>query len=360
MKKIYLLIPALIVILLIAGCAGTQKEVTDISISEQEAPPVEVVETVEEQEATVIETPIEQEATVISESLPVSLLDADLDQKFSYVYGHLLAQGLVEQELAIDLAPFILGSSTFFNGEEPIFTNEEINASFEQYQSFLDGVISEEDFNAVQENGYSMKYQFSYGYGYVVQFNLQSQGILVSLEEFHSGISDAYAEIPLSMSDEEIDELFQAYIEKLNVQYEGIVEQMATANLADAEAFLEQNAQKEGIITTDSGLQYEVVALGEGNMPTLEDTVKVDYQLSFLDGTVGDNSYSRGEPSVFPVSNLIPGFIEGLTLMPVGSQFRFYVHPDLGYGETGNEMIPPNMLLVFDVELHEILNTTAQ
>ena len=354
MKKIYLLIPSLILILVLAGCSSTPKEETEgpvtqeVSISKEASAP------------TVIETAVEQAPTVISESLPASPLDADLDQKFSYVYGHLLAQGLVEQNLSIDLTPFILGSSSFFNGEEPIFTNDEINASFEQYQSFLDGVLTEDEFNAVQENGYSMKYQFSYGYGYVVQFNLQSQGILVSLEEFHNGISDAFAEIPLSMNDEEIDQLFKAFIEKLNTQYEDVISEMTTTNLNDAEAFLAENALNEGIMTTESGLQYQVITLGEGKTPTIADTVKVDYQLSFLDGTVGDNSYARGEPALFPMANLTSGFAEGVSLMPVGSQYRFFVHPDLGYGEAGNEVIPPNMLLIFDVELHEIIETVAK
>lgn len=349
MKKIYLLIPSLILILLLAGCAGTPKTEMDTPSTEQTESP-----------ATVIETAVEQEATVISESLPPSPLDADLDQKFAYVYGYLLAQGLLEQDLSIDVAPFILGSSAFYNDEEPIFTNDEINASFETYQSYLDGVMNEEEFNTVQENGFSVKYQFSYGYGYVVQFNLQSQGIVVEIEEFHDGVSDAFAAIPLPMTEEEINKLFQAYIEKLNAQYEDVISQMAVSNLANAEAFLAENALNEGVMITDSGLQYQVVTLGEGKTPTAKDTVKVDYQISFLDGTIADNSYSRGEASLFNVADLTAGFIEGITLMPVGSKFRFFVHPDLGFKEAGNEIIPPNMLLIFDVELHEIVANTSK
>ena len=97
------------------------------------------------------------------------------------------------------------------------------------------------------------------------------------------------------------------------------------------------------------------MSLGEGALPTSEDTVKVDYMITFLDGSTGDNSYSRGEPSTFKLANLIPGFAEGVKLMPAGSHYRFYVHPSLAYGEAGNEMIPPNTLLIFDVELHEIV-----
>ena len=355
MKKFYLLSIALILILLVAGCAGTSTKESEAAITEEVAPA-----TVETVEPAVIETPIEQEAVVISEALPASPLDADLDQQFSYVYGHLLTKGLIEQNITIELAPFILGSTHFFNGEDPLFTDEEINGAFEQYQSVVDGVITQEEFDIVQENGYSMSYLFSYGYGYVIQFNLQSQGIIVSLEDFHNGVSDAYAEIPLNKTDEEIDQLFSAYISKLNAQYEGIMTEMAKNNLVEAETFLAENGQREGVITTDSGLQYEVVTLGDGKTPTVEDTVVVDYQITFLDGTIGDNSYARGEPSTFPLGSLIPGFIEGVKLMPVGSHYRFFLHPDLGYGEAGNEMIPPNTLLIFDVELHEIVETSAQ
>lgn len=353
MKKLYLLIFAIIPILILAGCASTPKAEIDSLAGEQESV------TKVESPVSVIESPIEQEATVISESLPPSPLDADIDQKFSYVYGYLLAQGLIDQGINIEVTPFIQGSNAFYYGEEPIFTNDEINASFETYQSYLDGVMSVDEFNVVQENGYSMKYQFSYGYGYVVQFNLQSQGILVGIDEFHNGVSDAFAEIPLNMNDEEIDQLFKAYIEKLNATYEQAMTQMANENLADAEAFLAQNISNENIITTESGLQYEVVTLGEGKKPTVEDTIKVDYQISFLDGSVADNSYARGEPSMFNVADLTSGFIEGVSLMPVGSKFRFFVHPDLGFKEVGNEMIPPNMLLIFDVELHEIVENKA-
>ncbi|NCB01930.1 MAG: hypothetical protein EOM67_07155 [Spirochaetia bacterium] len=357
MKKIYLIAFALILVLMVAGCSGTSKMPKDVP------PPAPVEETQPAPEAAtqaVIETPVEQEPTIISESLPVSSLDADLDQKFSYAYAHLLTSGLIEQNMLLEVPPFILGSSTFFNGEEPIFTDEEINGAFEQYQALLDGVMSEEEFSAVQENGYSMKYLFSYGYGYVVQFNLQTQGIIVSLDDFHDGVSDAFAQIPLDMSDEEIDLLFNAYIQKLNTQYEEVYSQLATTNLAEAEAFLAENGQREDVMTTDSGLQYEIMSEGSGETPKVTDTVKVDYQITFLDGSVGDNSYARGEPAVFALENLIPGFIEGATLMPVGSHYRFFIHPDAAYGEAGNEMIPPNALLIFDVELLEIVQTSAQ
>jgi FKBP-type peptidyl-prolyl cis-trans isomerase len=124
--------------------------------------------------------------------------------------------------------------------------------------------------------------------------------------------------------------------------------------LEDAESFLAVNGKREGVITTPSGLQYEIVEDSEGELPTAEDTVQVHYRLTYLDGREGDASI-RGIPSTFELEALIPGFREGLMLMPVGSVFKFYVHPSLGYGIEGSTRIEPNTLLIFDVELVEIL-----
>ncbi len=359
MKKFYLIALSILMIFALAGCSSTENEAQQISVSEQ-TPEVAAEAVVQEvEEPAPVEPAVEDGPVVIDEQLPIAPSDPTLEQKFSYTYGHILAQGLLEQELLIDIDPFLLGSTTFFNGEEPIFDDEQINAAFEEYQALLDEVITVEDFEAVNDSGYSFRYQFSYGYGYIIQFNLQSQGIIVSLSDFNSGVSDAFAEIPLQYDEQEIDEIFNAYVEKLNAEYEDALSAIAEENLAAAESFLEENGAKEGIMTTDSGLQYEVISLGDGEIPTIEDTVKVDYQITFLDGTTGDSSYARGEPSVFPLANLIPGFIEGVQLMPVGSHFKFYIHPSLAYQETGNEMIPPNTLLIFDVELHEIVEMTA-
>ncbi|PKL14571.1 MAG: hypothetical protein CVV52_01340 [Spirochaetae bacterium HGW-Spirochaetae-8] len=186
-------------------------------------------------------------------------------------------------------------------------------------------------------------------------FNLQSQGIIVSLEDYNNGVTDSLAGIALTYTDAQIDELFSAYQERMMNEYTASMEMMAAENLAMADAFLAENATNPDITTTASGLQYQVITQGTGPLPTIEDTVKVDYLITFLDGSTGDNSYARGEPSVFALNSLIPGFVEGVSLMPVGSYYRFFLHPSLAYGEMGNESIPPNSLLVFDVELHEIV-----
>jgi FKBP-type peptidyl-prolyl cis-trans isomerase len=255
--------------------------------------------------------------------------------------------------------PFIAGSSDFFNFVEPKIDEVAINDLFMSYQQFLEGTKTEAELESGAgepvDTLLTFKDKFSYGYGYAIQYNIQSQGIIVDLENFHAGVADAFAEIPLPYAETEIDQLFAAFESKLLSEYEAMIGEMSSRNLAEAEDFLAENAAAEGVVTTESGLQYKVMSEGTGAFPVETDTVKVDYLITFLDGSTGDNSYSRGDPSVFALGNLIPGFSEGVKLMPGGSHYRFYVHPSLAYGETGNESIPPNTLLIFDVELHEIV-----
>ncbi len=129
----------------------------------------------------------------------------------------------------------------------------------------------------------------------------------------------------------------------------------------ESEAFLKANAKRDGIITTASGLQYEVVLPSEGAKPTVLDTVRVHYRGTLIDGEEFDSSYSRGKPAEFPLNRVIPGWIEGLQLMGVGSKYRFYIPSDLAYGEQGAGVkIGPNMALIFEVELLDIVKPKVQ
>lgn len=120
----------------------------------------------------------------------------------------------------------------------------------------------------------------------------------------------------------------------------------------EANAFLLANQEKAGVKTTESGLQVEILAAGEGPTPTAADTVLVHYEGRLTDGTVFDSSYQRGQPAVFGVGDVIPGWTEGLQLMRPGGKARFTIPPELGYGASGaGGVIPPNAVLVFDVEL---------
>lgn len=122
-------------------------------------------------------------------------------------------------------------------------------------------------------------------------------------------------------------------------------------SIAAGKKFLEENKLKEGVITTESGLQYEVIKMGKGAKPTATDKVKVHYHGTLTDGTVFDSSVDRGEPITFALNQVIPGWTEGVQLMPVGSKFRFYVPQELGYGARQAGSIPPYSTLIFEVEL---------
>ena len=125
-------------------------------------------------------------------------------------------------------------------------------------------------------------------------------------------------------------------------------------NLEEGKAFLEENAKKEGVISLESGLQYEVIAMGDGPKPTDTSTVSVFYEGTLIDGTVFDSSYETGDTISFPLNGVIPGWTEGLQLMPVGSTFKFYIPADLAYGSRPTGPIPANSTLIFKVELLEV------
>ena len=130
----------------------------------------------------------------------------------------------------------------------------------------------------------------------------------------------------------------------------------AAENKAKGEAFLAENAKKDGVHVTASGLQYEIIKEGNGSKPTLESTVKVDYVGTTLDGEEFDSSIKRGEPATFPLKGVIKGWTEGLQLMPVGSKYKFYIPADLAYGDRQtNAKIGPNSTLIFEVDLLDIV-----
>jgi FKBP-type peptidyl-prolyl cis-trans isomerase FkpA len=149
----------------------------------------------------------------------------------------------------------------------------------------------------------------------------------------------------------------EAFSQRVQAKLEAEAAARASANLAEGEAFLTRNRAVKGVSTTPSGLQYMVLRQGAGPRPAPADRVRVNYRGTLLDGTVFDSSYDRGEPAEFELGQVIPGWTEGLGLMPVGAKYRFWIPAKLGYGERGTAGGPigPNATLVFDVELLGIL-----
>lgn len=169
---------------------------------------------------------------------------------------------------------------------------------------------------------------------------------------FSAGVSDGIEGGELQMSEEDMMATLQGYQQKKMAEMQAEAEQEATENQQASEAFLAANAEKDGVVVLDSGLQYKVLEAGEGAKPTADDTVEVHYRGTLIDGTEFDSSYARGESITFPVGGVIAGWTEALQLMPVGSKWELYIPSDLAYGPGGTQgMIGPNQALVFEVEL---------
>jgi FKBP-type peptidyl-prolyl cis-trans isomerase FklB len=188
----------------------------------------------------------------------------------------------------------------------------------------------------------------SYSLGMIIGANLRSGGIEVSPEAFTRGLQDVMSGKGTKYTEAQAQAAVQAYVQAAAAK-------KSSENLQAGKAFLEGNGKKQGIVSTASGLQYEVIAAGKGPLPAASDTVKVNYEGRLLDGTVFDSSYSRNEPATFPLGGVIRGWTEGLQLMPVGSKYRFFVPSELAYGEQGaGGAIAPNAVLIFEIELLSI------
>lgn len=188
----------------------------------------------------------------------------------------------------------------------------------------------------------------SYAIGVNVGENLKRQGVNANVEVFAQAIKDVLASKKLVISTEECNNFIQSYFEREFAK-------KASVNKTAGVKFLAENKQKPGIVTTASGLQYQVMVAGTGEKPTSADRVKVHYQGSLLDGTVFDSSVKRGEPATFGVTQVISGWVEALQLMPVGSKWKLFIPSELAYGPQGPPSIGPDQLLIFEVELLEIV-----
>ncbi|MBT0726067.1 FKBP-type peptidyl-prolyl cis-trans isomerase [Rosenbergiella australiborealis] len=199
----------------------------------------------------------------------------------------------------------------------------------------------------------SVETQASYGIGLQVGQQLSESGLQgLEPEALLAGLRDALEGNSPAVP---MDVLHRA-LREMHERAEAVREERTKEMAAEGAKFLEENRQREGVNSTESGLQFRVLTQGEGAIPSRQDRVRVHYTGKLTDGTVFDSSVARGEPAEFPVSGVIAGWIEALTLMPVGSKWELVIPQHLAYGERGaGASIPPFSTLVFEVELLEIL-----
>lgn len=198
----------------------------------------------------------------------------------------------------------------------------------------------------------TLEQKASYGVGRQMGDQLAQQAFDgLDIPAVQQGLADALRGEEFAVTPDEINAAFDVIRSRLEDEEKARHSAFIGAN----EAFLAENAQKDGVTVTDSGLQYEVLTEGNGAVPTAANKVKVHYHGTLIDGTVFDSSVARGEPISFPVTGVIKGWVEALQLMPVGSKWRLTIPQDLAYGEQGaGRAIPPFAALVFEVELLDI------
>jgi len=206
------------------------------------------------------------------------------------------------------------------------------------------------------------KEQVSYMIGMAMAKQLEATKDDIDVDVIAKAIKTSLAGQKLLLTDEQASQIAQDFAQKM--QAKQIAKMMADArtNLAAGEAFFAKNAKVAGVQTTPSGLQYQVITEGKGPKPKPTDVVRVNYKGTLLDGKTFDSSYDRNEPATFPLDQVVPGWQEGIALMPVGSKYKFWIPAKLGYGDKGTPggPIPPNATLVFEVELLDIVKQDAK
>ena len=197
------------------------------------------------------------------------------------------------------------------------------------------------------------KAKFGYTIGAQMAGQLQAAELFsdIELEALFAAFNDTAEGKDLRLTQEQMQQVQLDFQQKAQQK----AQELADANKKAGEDYLVQNAAAEGVTATESGLQYEVLREGKGKQPTAENTVKVHYAGKLIDGTEFDSSYSRGAPTEFPVSGVIPGFSEGLQLMKEGSKYRFTIPSESAYGRNAPPSIGPDQVLIFEVELIEVL-----
>ncbi len=200
------------------------------------------------------------------------------------------------------------------------------------------------------------KLSYALGLGIGQQLAQMGAGEFLNISDFAQSITDVLQGNELQVPHREAQQIVNEYFQQQEQKMQAERQQKGKAAKEEGEKYLAENAKKDGVITTPSGLQYQVLRQGNGKRPTAKDTVKCHYEGFLIDGTVFDSSVQRGEPATFGLQQVIAGWTEGLQLMQEGGKYRFFIPYRLAYGEGGaGQLIPPFAALIFDVELIEVV-----
>ncbi len=201
------------------------------------------------------------------------------------------------------------------------------------------------------------KEKVSYAIGVQIGESMKNDDLDINVDVLSRALSDVFNDKSLAMSEEEIMKTMKEFQQEMMKKQREAMEKEAQENIEEAEEFLEENKKKENVKVMDSGLQYMVIEKGTGESPGDNDRVKVKYTGSFINGEVFDSTEQRGgQPATFSIKGVVPGMSEALENMKVGGKWKIFIPPELGYGaQGGGGRIPPNALLIFDVELVDIV-----
>lgn len=197
----------------------------------------------------------------------------------------------------------------------------------------------------------------SYSLGFFYGQSLASEGVdSIQYGQFIAGLSQAIAEEESSIDQMAMQTLMQSFQQDIAANRQARQQEAASENIAEGEEFLEENAQNDDVMVTESGLQYRVIEEGSGESPTAEDEVEVHYRGTLISGEEFDSSYSRDDTATFPLNQVIPAWTEGLQLMSEGATYEFYVPSQLAYGNNPppGSIIEPGSVLIFEVELIDV------
>lgn len=200
-----------------------------------------------------------------------------------------------------------------------------------------------------------LKDKVSYFYGADVARSFQDNKVDINMESFLQGLKDTVEKKPTKYTAEELEAAMNQFAQAMVAKQQKEMAEAAQKNSVEGDKFLADNAKRKEVTTTASGLQYEIIKKGDGAKPAASDTVTVHYHGTLVSGKVFDSSVDRKEPATFPVGGVIPGWVEALQLMPVGSKWKLFIPSKLAYGERGaGPDIGPGSALIFEVELLKI------